>query len=242
MPWAIYLEVDVKIFTGFDQREAIGWHVFAQSVIERIDQPVEIIPLSERMGKKLGVGTDGTNVFTKLRFLVPYLCGFKGTALWVDGADMLALSDLTEIWEKQNSWHGVKVVKHHYQTKHPRKYVGTSLEADNLDYEQKNWSSLIWWRCDYLPHQQLTPHFIQAQTGQFLHRFQWMPQDRIGELEGDWNHLVGEQEASKAKIAHYTLGIPGFTHYSSTEYADQWKKTLQNVCEGMQYQITLRGD
>lgn len=233
----------LRIYCGYDARESIGWHVFTQSIIERVDQPVEIIPLTERMGKRLGVGTDGTNAFTKLRFLVPYLCGFKGTALWLDGADMLALEDLTKIWDGQDAWHGVKVVKHDYQTKHPRKYVGTKLEANNLDYEKKNWSSVIWWRCDYLPHQQLTPHFIQAQSGQFLHRFQWMPQDRIGQLPAEWNHVVGELDPSpRAKLVHHSLGIPGFTHYSSSEYSDEWKKTLQNVCEGMQYQISLQGD
>jgi hypothetical protein len=35
----------IRIFAGYDPREAIGYHVFCQSLIERTSEPVAITPL-----------------------------------------------------------------------------------------------------------------------------------------------------------------------------------------------------
>ena len=229
----------IRIFTGFDQREAVGHHVFLQSVIERTDEPVEIIPLTERIGRKMGIVSDGSNSFSKIRFSIPYLCGFKGHAIWADAADMLCLEDIVELWNRRDTYHAVKVVKHDYQPT-GRKYVGTEMETANEAYPRKNWSSLVLWWNEYMPHQQLTPSFINEKPGSFLHRFSWLPDARIGDLSSEWNHLVIEQERNpNAKLAHFTLGIPSFSNYGDCEFSDEWKKTLQNALEGMQYEVRV---
>jgi len=230
----------IRLFTGFDQREAVGWHVFTQSVIERTDRPVEIIALTEKIGKRYGVGTDGTNAFTKLRFLVPYLCGFQGWAIFADAADMLLMADLAELWSfRQKQWgNAVCVVKHDYQPASTRKYIGTDLEAENQSYPRKNWSSLILWDCSHLGNQHLKPEYIEKQPGSFLHRFSWLPDNRIGELPIEWNWLDEYGEAS-SKIQHYTNGIPGFSHYTDAPHADEWRRTAVGCLEGLQYQITV---
>ena len=38
----------VNLIVGFDQREAIAYHVFCQSVIERASLPVQFLPLNPR--------------------------------------------------------------------------------------------------------------------------------------------------------------------------------------------------
>ena len=230
----------IRIYTGFDQREAIGWHVFLQSVIERTDSPVDIVPLTERLGRKLGISTDGTNAFSKIRFAVPYLCGFRGYALWCDAADMLALTDIAELWGmKPGHGEAVRVVKHDYQPKSKVKYVGTDLEAPNEPYERKNWSSLIYWDCNHFAHRKLEPEFIATQPGSYLHRFSWLKDEQIGELPEEWNWL-DEYGDGPAKVMHHTTGIPGFTHYAEAPKADEWKKTMLDCLEGMQYEITLK--
>ncbi len=67
-------------------------------------------------------------------------------------------------------------------------------------------------------------------TGAQLHRFSWIPDDRIGELPASWNHLVLEQEHDQdAKIAHFTLGVPGFDHYRYCPFAEEWRNELKRV-------------
>src|SRR5690606_36000298 len=91
---------------------------------------------------------DGTNAFIYSRFLIPYLQNYKGWALFVDGADMIVKGDLAELWALRDKAKAVQVVKHDYRTKHPRKYVGTQMEADNRDYPCKNWSSVMVINCE----------------------------------------------------------------------------------------------
>ena len=177
-----------------------------------------------------------TNSFGKLRFAIPYLCNYKGGAIFLDGADMLMRTSLAELWALREGWYGVQVVKHDYKTKSPKKYVGTKMESQNSDYPRKNWSSCVIWSCDYSKHQVLTPRYISETSPSTLHRFGWLPDERIGELPAEFNHLVGEQKPNKdAKIAHYTLGIPGFEHYRHAEHAQEWTESLKRAAAGLQY-------
>jgi lipopolysaccharide biosynthesis glycosyltransferase len=208
----------IRIFSGFDPREAEGWDKFVRSLINTSSEPIAITPVR-------GDQRDGSNAFTYSRFLVPYLCGYQGWALWLDGSDMLVREDISKLWCLRESWYALSVVKHDYKTKHPRKYLGSELECDNRDYPRKNWSSVILWDCRHYMNRMLTPEMIEKANGAYLHRFGWLPDERIGELPGEWNHLVGEQEYNpEAKIAHFTLGIPGFEHYKNCDYSAEWKK------------------
>jgi hypothetical protein len=216
----------IRIYTGFDQREAVGWHVCLQSIIERTDSQVEIIPLTERLGKKLGIGTDGTNSFTKIRFAVPYLCGYRGWALFIDCADMLLMADVADLWSLKDRDFDVMVVKHEYSTKHPVKYLG----QPNLDYPLKNWSSVMLMNCGNAPWRKITPEYIAKSTGQHLHRLEFLKPDRIGDLPIEWNHLISEyQPSSEAKLAHWTVGLPAWNRYKDTEHADKWREAHRSM-------------
>jgi len=206
----------IRIFTGYDKREAQGWQVFCRSLIDQTKEPVSIIPIG-------GHQRDGTNAFTYSRFLVPAMCDFSGWALWVDGSDMMMRADIGELWALRDEKYAVQVVKHDYRTKHARKYIGTPMESDNADYPRKNWSSVILWNC--ARNRVLSPDFVSNATGAFLHRFTWLDNDKIGELPPEWNVLVGEQEEA-AKLAHFTLGIPGFKAYQDSWYSGEWRAWL----------------
>lgn len=217
----------IRIFTGFDQRESCGWHAFAQSVIERTSAPFSLSPISDSAPR------DGTNAFTYARFLVPNFCGFSGWAIFVDGADMIAMADLRELWEMRDSSHAVKVVKHSYQTKFPRKYIGTEMESANADYPRKNWSSVILWNCGHRLNRQLTPEFVAEQPGSFLHRFSWLPDNAVGELPAEWNWLADEYGANTAaKLLHWTAGIPGINAYARSPHAQAWFYNAARSREG----------
>lgn len=226
----------IPAYIGFDPREAAAYHVFTQSVVERSSVPVAFIPLHSACLNHFDGQKDGTNAFIYSRFLVPYLQNFRGWALFFDG-DMVMLEDVAKLWALREEFifdKAVCVVKHDYRTKHPRKYIGTKMEADNLDYPGKNRSSVILWNCEHHANRILTPDFVRESPGSLLHRFQWLKDSQVGELPPEWNVLIGEQEASLASLMHYTLGVPGIEHYQHCDGAAHWhraKKAAMRVPE-----------
>jgi lipopolysaccharide biosynthesis glycosyltransferase len=220
----------IRLFVGFDQREAVAYHTFCQSVMEHSSQPVSFTPLVlSSLPRYRETHGDGSNTFIYSRFLTPYLCGHDGWAIFADG-DMICRADISELWAMRDASKAVQVVKHDYRTKAAVKYLGNK----NQDYPRKNWSSLILWNCDHPKHRLLTPDFLMAQTGAFLHRFQWLDDDEIGSLPTAWNWLTTEYEDNySAKILHYTLGTPCFKDYRSAEMSDEWHRHHQRSQQGI---------
>lgn len=219
----------VKLVIGFDQREAIAYHVFCQSVLEKSSIPVEFLPLAENtLSSYKETHTDGSNKFIYSRFLTPYLNNYSGWAIFADG-DMICQSDLKELWDMRDESKAVQVVKHDYITKTEIKYLGNI----NQNYPRKNWSSLVLWNCAHPANRVLTPELVQKSTGSYLHRFSWLSDDLIGEIPKNWNWLAIEYPENKdAKLIHYTLGTPCFEEFKSTSMADFWHQTYRKVSEG----------
>lgn len=211
----------IRVFTGLDRREAIGWHTFIQSLVDTSTNYRLMPPLSGAQGS-------GTNTFTHERFKVPELCNWSGPAIFLDASDMILRADIAELAGWFDKTKAVQVVKHDYRTSHPRKYIGTEMEADNLDYERKNWSSVILWNCGHEAHWKARNKIrsaIEAGDGKFLHRFGWLTDDLIGSLPVDWNWLPQEfGDRPTAKLIHYTLGIPGFKHYAQGPMSNEYHK------------------
>ena len=219
----------VDIVVGFDQRESVAYHTFAQSVIENSTIPVRFLPLSMSfLSNYKEVHKDGSNDFIYSRFLVPYMMNFKGWAIYADG-DMVCLEDIKKLWNLRDNKYAVQVVKHDYKTKITEKYWGNK----NEDYPRKNWSSLILWNCEHVSHKVLTPDFIQNQSGAFLHRFSWIKDEEIGSLDKEWNWLAMEYEEKESiKLIHYTIGTPCFKEYEKTSLSSYWKKSFLNMLDG----------
>ena len=221
----------INIVVGFDQKEAVAFHTFTQSVIEKSSLPVTFTPLAVQTLKDYKEKhTDGSNAFIYSRFLTPYLNNFKGWAIFADG-DMICQADIKELWDLRDESKALFVVKHDYKTKASQKYLGNI----NENYPRKNWSSLILWNCGHPKHKILTPDFVANQTGQFLHRFSWLDNDDIGDLSKEWNWLAIEYPINhSAKIIHYTLGTPCFKEYKNTDMADIWYKTQKKILQGLE--------
>jgi lipopolysaccharide biosynthesis glycosyltransferase len=131
----------IPIFIGYDPREAIAYHVCANSIIRNSSVPVSIIPLALNNFKDYTeTHTDGSNQFIYSRFLVPYLMDFQGQAIFMDG-DMIVRGDIAELWALRDLGKDVQVVKHDYKTRMTEKYLG----AKNENYPRKIWSSVILW-------------------------------------------------------------------------------------------------
>jgi lipopolysaccharide biosynthesis glycosyltransferase len=203
----------VRIFIGFDPREAVAYHTCVQSIIDTANEPLKLsfTPVTGPM-------RDGSNAFIYARFLVPYLCGYSGFAVFLDG-DMIVRSQIEDLLAYREHTIAASVVKHDYKTKHPVKYLGNK----NEDYPRKNWSSVVLWNCGHVDNRVLTPSFIAGKAGSYLHRFSWLEDAQIGELPMEWNRLVLEQEVKQDdKLLHYTIGTPCFAEYADCDMAEEW--------------------
>ena len=220
----------IPVYIGYDPREAVAFHVCANSIIRNASQPVSIVPVALNLFKDYSeTHTDGSNHFIYTRFLVPHLQEYTGWAIFIDG-DMVVQGDIAELWNLRNPYMDVQVVKHDYKTRMPVKYLG----ARNEDYPRKNWSSVILWNCNSFPNRKLTPEFIQKSTGSELHRFSWLDDERVGELPQEWNWLPDEYGPNPAaKLLHYTLGTPCFHEFADTPQGSEWhrERILTEYCQ-----------
>ena len=219
----------VDVVVGFDQREAVAYHAFTQSVIEKSSIPIRFLPLNiNSLNAYKETHRDGSNEFIYSRFLVPYLMNFKGWAIYADG-DMVCLEDIKKLWNLRDNKYAIQVVKHDYKTKIKNKYWGNK----NENYPRKNWSSLILWNCEHKSHKILTPDFIQKQTGAFLHRFNWIKDSEIGDINKEWNWLAMEyEEKQDINLIHYTIGTPCFEEYQNSSLASYWKTSFLSMLDG----------
>jgi len=219
-----------RVYVGYDQREDIAYQVCEHSILTH-SPTATVIELNQRELRDSGVYTRdpdplATTEFTYTRFLVPYLQEYRGWALFCD-CDFVWTEDVKQLFDQANDKYAVMVVKHEYTP-------GTSIKMDNqrqTQYPRKNWSSMILWNCAHKANQALTPDLVNRESGQFLHRFQWLKDSEIGSVDRSWNWLVGwyqEPEDGVPKALHYTEGGPWFRRYRRCDYHKVWKQYLKD--------------
>jgi hypothetical protein len=214
----------LRIFIGYDPVESVAWHTMAHSIMSRSSAPVAIVPLNlDNLGAIHSRARDPkqSNSFSFTRFLVPYLSGYSGTAVYFDCDQMLRVDvrELLALTELDRS-KAVHVVQHDYEPKDASKYLGTVQYA----YPRKNWSSMVVWNCEHPANRQVTPEFVEKSPAMHLHRFLWLDDAQIGRLDPRWNWLVGEYSdpPEDVKNVHWTLGGPYFHEYREVDFAREW--------------------
>lgn len=209
----------MKVFVGYDSREDIAFRVCKHSILKH--QPhANVLPIKQADLAgiyKRPVDPLSSTEFSFTRFLVPYLTCYKGWALFVD-CDFLFLEDVSKLFDLVENKYAVMVVKHNYCPVNKFKMDGKRQYL----YPRKNWSSLILFNCSHPSNQQLTLNLINSSTGQYLHQFCWLDDNEIGELDFQWNWLVGWNNTGIPKALHYTEGGPWFENYKNCEYSDIW--------------------
>ena len=210
----------IRVFIGYDSAEAVAFSVLARSINARASAPVTVAPVM--LSQLRGVFERPHNAlqsteFSFSRFLVPWLAGYEGWALFMD-CDMLMRADVAEAWKLRDERFAVQVVKHTHVPKEDVKFLGHT----QTKYEKKNWSSVMLMNCARC--KALTPEYVNAASGLELHQFKWLGDDAlIGELPPRWNHLVGYDAPRRdAALVHFTIGGPWFPEYAGSEYAPEW--------------------
>ena len=211
----------IRMFIGYDDREAAAFSVLAHSIHTRASVPVSITPL--RLTQLQGIYTRARDPlqstdFAFSRFLTPYLCNFEGWAIFMD-CDMLMRDDIARLWALRDDRYAVQVVQHNHVPREDTKFLGQKQTV----YPKKNWSSVM--LMNNAKCRALTSALVNNASGLHLHRFEWLGDDAlIGSLPGCWNHLVGYDELDPdAALAHFTLGGPYFSGYADCEFADEWR-------------------
>lgn len=212
----------MRVFIGYDPREAAAFNVLQHSIHRRASGPVSVAPLAlSQLGglmwreKNPLQSTD----FSFSRFLTPHLSDYQGWSLFID-CDMLVLDDVAKLFALADDRYAVMVVKHDHRPVEDIKFLG----AVQTRYEKKNWSSVMLFnnaRC-----RALSPDYVNTASGLELHQFKWLDNDGlIGELPHRWGHLVDYDPPaplSELSLIHYTIGGPYFDDYRDCGYAKEW--------------------
>ena len=221
----------MNVYIGYDSREAICYETCRTSIEESMSRPLPITKLSLSNLKGIynrDVDKTAATEFAYSRFLIPYLNDFSGWSIFCD-CDFIFIEDIYNLFSYIDNSKAVLVCKHNYIPTNTTKMDGQKQTV----YPRKNWSSLVLWNCSHPSNKILSPEIINTQTGKFLHRFEWLDDEEIGDLPIEWNWLVGwytEPVDGKPKAIHYTEGGPWFNNYKDCEYSEVWNKYYEMCC------------
>lgn len=228
------------IWIGYDPREQDAFNVAAQSIRRHLTDEIEIFavvlpvlqsyglyqrPTERRDGKlwdRISEAPMSTE-FAISRFFIPWLAKHyvaepSDWALFMD-CDVMARADLNELFALADPDMALQCVQHDYQPAESVKMDGQVQTA----YPRKNWSSVMLWNLNHPAHAALTIAKLNTWAGRALHGFRWLPDQFIGQLPAEWNHLVGvDQPRPDAKLVHFTLGTPSMDGYAACEHAGEW--------------------
>lgn len=232
----------LRCWCGVDPREASAWRVAKASFYRHASMPAGLAmldmlylrearyytrPTEERDGRLWDTisAAPMSTVHSLARFLVPWLACNVGWALFTD-ADIMWRADPRDLFRCANDQPdaAVLVVKHRQPDTGARKMDGQIQSP----YPRKNWSSVMLVNCGHPAVRALTLEQINTRPGLWLHGFEWLPDELIGELPPEWNHLVGvDSHDPNAKLAHFTLGTPDMPGHEQQPFADEWRSYLQ---------------
>ena len=221
----------MKVFVGYDTREDIAYQVCKHSILSK--QPeADVRPLKQQELRDAGwynrpIDKLASTEFTFTRFLIPELTNFNGWALFMD-CDMILTTDIKELFDQADDQYAVMCVHHDYKVSESTKMDGQKQTI----YPRKNWSSVMLFNCGHPSNKALTMDLVNEPeiNGAYLHRFSWLKDEEIGELDHTWNYLVGVyDDIEKPKLIHYTEGGPWFENYRYCEFHELWKKELQEM-------------
>jgi hypothetical protein len=237
------------IFIGYDRREGDAFAVAVHSIRRRLNEPIPIRGMLLSEAQRSGVYRrptvrDGNHLVdllsvtddydgrlstehANLRFLVPHIADADCWAMFAD-SDILARADVSQAFDDLDPTKALYCVKHDYAPTDTVKMDGQEQTA----YPRKNWSSVMIFNCVHPSNRGLTLELINTVPGRDLHRFCWLGEEEIGELDPSWNWLVGHSDVDiDPHIVHFTTGLPSMPGYENVEYADEWREELTRAIQ-----------
>lgn len=233
----------IPIYIGFDAREAIAFDVCRHSLLRRSSVPLYVRALRQDglrhagLYRRTAIVRDGQQIdaidgkpfstaFSFTRFLVPALCQYEGWALFCD-CDFLFLADVAALLSLMDDSKAVLVCKQVHAPSQATKMDGCIQEQ----YRRKNWSSFMLLNCGHPGTRRLTVAAVNEASGAWLHGFEWLHDDEIGDLPPAWNWIEGVTDGPP-KAVHYTAGGPWFANHGSVAFAREWHDEHMQACDG----------
>lgn len=222
----------MKAFIGWDSREELAFQVCERSLRLNATVPLDVWPLKQNELRERNLywreqDPLSSTEFSFTRFLVPYLTGYSGWALFCD-CDFLFRRNIKALQDYCDPNVAVYVVKHNYQPTETHKMDG----CVQTQYPRKNWSSFMWMNCGHPAMQALTLDVVNNQSGLYLHRFEWLNDEYIGELPVKFNYLEGwytQDDEPDPLAVHFTRGGPWFKEWVDVEYGQDWIDIAKGV-------------
>jgi hypothetical protein len=204
-----------RVFIGYDPTQHVAYEVLRFSLLRHATEPIDVRPIDAAQLPEFARPVDplASTPFTYTRFLVPWLCDFQGLALFMD-SDMLALGDIAELFREDMTGLALRVRQHDYRPSETVKMGGKT----QTQYPRKNWSSLMLMDCARLT--AWSKEAVETQSGAWLHRFEAIPDEQIGDLGPEWNVL--DHMTGPTKLLHYTSGGPWLAGCEDADHADLW--------------------
>ena len=225
------------VWIGYDQREHAAWEVCRDSILRRTSE-VQVRTLRQDTLRQGGFynresfltssnqridaidrkpfSTD----FSFTRFLVAPLSLYEGWALFCD-CDFLFTASLDGLFELIDDRYAVMCVKHQHDPVEAIKMDGVLQTR----YRRKNWSSLVLWNAAHPSNRHISIECVNRMPGAWLHAFEWLKDEEIGEIPLTWNWLSGVSEPldEVPSGVHFTIGGPWFENCQNVPYADLWR-------------------
>lgn len=201
----------LRIFIGYDERQPVAYNVLQSSIARHSSLPVSITPLILR---QLPMRRRGLTAFTYSRFLVPYLMGFKGWALFLD-PDMVVTGDIVELFRCADSEADVMV---------------------NTQQPQFEWASAMLFNCEKCS--VLTPDYIEERKHP-LFDLNWAK--TVRPFPEVWNCCVRYVEVPDAKLYHYTEGLPCWKETAGAPEDVHWEKEHKLMNSTVRWQELMGG-
>ena len=194
-----------RVFIGYDPRQPVAYNVLQHSIVRHASAPVAVIPL---ILSQLQIKRRGLTEFTFSRFLVPHLCDYQGSAVFMD-ADMVVTGDVAVLFDTDDM----------------------SAVCVMQDQPRFEWASVMLFNCGAC--RRLTPEFIDDPENA-LFDLAWAPY--VGTLPARWNHCVGMREPAEADLYHFTQGLPCFPETAGLPEDAAWHRENEALVQSVSWQ------
>lgn len=236
-----------SIWIGWEPREADAFAVCHNTIRNQLNTPIPVRGLvlsklreqgfytrqhTRKDGRLWDIISDApmATEFACSRFLVPHVVrqlprsdSSDRWAMFLD-CDMMVRKNMDRLFENLDPTKAVYCVQHQHEPIRSTKMDG---QLQTL-YARKNWSSVMIFNVDHPSNDALDLDTVNTLPGRDLHRFCWLEDDEIGELNQEWNYLVGQSccDHPDPTIVHFTDGVPSMMGYENSEYSRDWRKEL----------------
>ena len=232
----------LRIYVGWDGRDALAYEVCKASLLRHASIPVEIIPLIDWQLRRKGVywrpyfvdrvgqrwddrdGKPFSTDFSFTRFCVPMLEDYGDDWVVFMDPDMLVRADIAQLYEMRDEAKAVMCVQHEHEPTEKEKMGGLKQTV----YQRKNWSSLMLMRPSRC--RGLTKYAVNNMDGNWLHAMCWAGEEDIGALPESWNWLEGWSSPDiDPNIVHFTRGTPDLPGTEDAAYAEAWNAEAKRL-------------